>query len=296
MYSEIQLKDGRKLIKKEKNGRKVKWIFNDDSIISGMELRAERVDIKCKTCSKLVDVGFYLGLLKKEYECRTCRMSGKRNPFYGKTHTEECKKKRSEYMTGRFVGEQNPFYGKTHTDEIKTILSNNTLEWHKHNENGFKGKTHTNETKSRLSEKNKEYAKNHPEELSRRAIKGLKNKKYKKTIPEKLTEQKLIDLEFDFKYNKIIKDVGQFDFIIGEDILLEVHGDYWHANPNIYGEGKKPLNNNQLYKIDRDRIKKEKAEKLGFTLYYIWEEEIHKGQYEVLNEIQTNRNRNIRTT
>lgn len=46
----------------------------------------------------------------------------------------------------------------------------------------------------------------------------------------------------------------QYDFIIGDKILLEVHGDYWHANPKKY-ENKK-LNDTQLYKIKRDEEKR----------------------------------------
>lgn len=48
--------------------------------------------------------------------CRV-RMTGKNNPFYGKTHTKEVRDKLSELAKGRYKGENNPFYGKTHTQE-----------------------------------------------------------------------------------------------------------------------------------------------------------------------------------
>ena len=50
--------------------------------------------------------------------------SGEKNPFYGKTHTEEWKKTHSKRMTGLLVGEKNPFYGKTHTEEFKQMMRN----------------------------------------------------------------------------------------------------------------------------------------------------------------------------
>ena len=50
-------------------------------------------------------------------ESQRIKITGKGNGFYGKTHTEETKKKIS-VMASKRVGELNPFYGKTHTKEI----------------------------------------------------------------------------------------------------------------------------------------------------------------------------------
>lgn len=45
-------------------------------------------------------------------------MAGQNNPFYGKTHTEESKKKMS--LNHKDVsGKNNPMYGKHHSDEAK---------------------------------------------------------------------------------------------------------------------------------------------------------------------------------
>lgn len=46
---------------------------------------------------------------------------GKNNSFYGKTHTEETRKKLS--IKCAKSGNENGFYGKTHTEETKKILS-----------------------------------------------------------------------------------------------------------------------------------------------------------------------------
>jgi group I intron endonuclease len=51
--------------------------------------------------------------------------SGKGNPFYGKHHTDETKKKISENRKGKTAGEAHPFYGKHHTDETKNKISEN---------------------------------------------------------------------------------------------------------------------------------------------------------------------------
>ena len=46
-------------------------------------------------------------------------MSGENNPFYGRYHSEETKKKQRE----RKLGENNPFFGERHTDESKIKMS-----------------------------------------------------------------------------------------------------------------------------------------------------------------------------
>ena len=55
-------------------------------------------------------------------------MSSENNPFYGKKHTKESRKKMSEIRMGRFKGAENPFYGKKHTAETKRIMSQKKID------------------------------------------------------------------------------------------------------------------------------------------------------------------------
>lgn len=59
------------------------------------------------------------------------------------------------------------------------------------------------------------------------------------------------------------------DFVINK-IVIEVHGNYWHGNPAVYEHP----NEMQRTAIEKDRIKKEYFESLGYTVYEIWETEI----------------------
>lgn len=49
-------------------------------------------------------------------------------------------------------GAKNPFYGKAHSNETKKIISEKIREWAKHNVNPFAGKKHTDKTKKILSD------------------------------------------------------------------------------------------------------------------------------------------------
>ena len=72
---------------------------------------------------------------------------------------------------------------------------------------------------------------------------------------------------------------GKFvvDFYLTElDIVLEVYGDYWHANPEIYSVEKGNLQDFQIGKVDKDKARKKFIENKGHRFIFMWENEIHK--------------------
>ncbi len=60
-------------------------------------------------------------------EIRSALSETNKGNKYGKGHTktmsEEWKRKHSEFMKGRFIKDKNSFYGKTHSDEAKKRIS-----------------------------------------------------------------------------------------------------------------------------------------------------------------------------
>jgi very-short-patch-repair endonuclease len=71
-----------------------------------------------------------------------------------------------------------------------------------------------------------------------------------------------------------------YDFKVkGKDILIEVDGDYYHANPAI--PRTKPLNMMQRKAIINDRKKNALASSNGFTLIRVWENDFNKKKEEV---------------
>lgn len=70
-----------------------------------------------------------------------------------------------------------------------------------------------------------------------------------------------------------------FDFRLDKtNILIEVNGDYWHANPNKYKAEQKLNFHGKFFKAKdiwkKDKEKRLAAEKKGFVILYLWEEDI----------------------
>lgn len=94
----------------------------------------------------------------------------------------------------------------------------------------------------------------------------------------------------DFQFSRFVAR-RQFDFLVtGTKVLIEVQGDYWHANPEIYsfsdsicfpGRGKELVGD----VWERDREKKRIAEKYGYEVVYVWEKDIRETSTEELSEI-----------
>ena len=50
-------------------------------------------------------------------------LNGKRNPFFGKRHSEETRNHLSKIRKGNNIGNENPFFGKRHSEETRERLS-----------------------------------------------------------------------------------------------------------------------------------------------------------------------------
>ena len=60
---------------------------------------------------------------KASSESKKGKYTGENNPFYGKHHSTETRKKLRESQKGKQAGEKNPMYGKHHTDEARRKMS-----------------------------------------------------------------------------------------------------------------------------------------------------------------------------
>jgi len=89
-----------------------------------------------------------------------------------------------------------------------------------------------------------------------------------------------------------------YDFLIEDsNVLIEVNGDYWHANPSLYKKddeinypGLKIIRAEDVWKRDLD--KRNNAIEFGYVVLYLWEKDIYENlrnqklDFFILDEIQ----------
>lgn len=99
----------------------------------------------------------------------------------------------------------------------------------------------------------------------------------KMTWPEKEFQKMLKELKVKFETQKIVGN-KIFDFYIPHlNLLLEVDGDYWHANPDTLKTEK--INGMQAKNVRNDKFKDALATTLGFSIERVWENDL-KNNYE----------------
>lgn len=98
----------------------------------------------------------------------------------------------------------------------------------------------------------------------------------KESNPEKIVREYLQEIGLSFKQEAQIEanSFWLFDFhILNSNLLIEVQGDYWHCNPDIYPM---PINPYQKWAKKKDFLKKDYANKKGYKILYLWENDIKK--------------------
>ncbi len=120
--------------------------------------------------------------------------------------------------------------------------------------------------------------------IRRKRIKlGLAKKRDKITEPEALIMEQLdknkIAYTFQYKVGKYITDYH----ITGTSTIVEVLGDYWHVNPEVY----KVPKGFQKYKIEKDKIRQKYIEDRGYKVINLWENDIVKDPTQIINTLKT---------
>ena len=316
--------NNQQVVDTERKGKFSFFILANGDRIKSKVLTGAQIEIQCHECEQLSNIKFYQGkngLLKRRYLCRSCVGKGEKNGFYGQKHSEEFKKRLSAERKGKWMlGESNPMFGKNTwsmldeaTREKKRVKlssassgENNPFYGKKHSKKSIEKICKANkQTKDSWTEKQKKdfsakcamaqkkIMKSNPDKYSqdrRRAalVAARSRQKYKINKIERIVQGELSKRGLNFKYS-IILGYKQFDFGNKEcRILLEVQGDYWHANPKKYGEGcgNRQINAIQKIKIEQDKEKIKFAQKNDFKLFHIWEYDINNKDFHILNKIE----------
>lgn len=300
--------NGLGFVSSEKRGRQSFLTLEDGSVIPKKQISIiECLCVTCKQYRQIKSLNWYS--TSRDTECEICKVSGEKNPFYGKTHSNESKDKISKANTGRLVGDKNPWFGKHLPQETRDKLSKALKGKFAGENNPFYGKKHSEEVIKRIVENNKRAKDNwsdeQREDFSRKMKESQQRQKdrdidyyreiksrggkatalsrdYSMNKIETIVHNKLIEIGLDFKFS-VILGFYQYDFGNKEyRTLLEVQGDYWHGNPNLYTT----LNWTQTKRVARDKEKLEFANKHDMKIFYIWEQDIKNNNFEVLYEIE----------
>lgn len=206
---------------------------------------------------------------------------------YGKEKADELEAARAAKMSIAMTGSNNPFFGKTHTDDVQDIITQKRKNWR-----NCLSEEYLKSQSEKISKSQKKLQQNNPEEYKKKKAKGGKAsmmaqmKTWKPNKIESIVQTELNNRGLLFKFGVILGH-KQFDFGNKKHkILIEVQGDYWHANPELYGDGKRPINEIQSSKIEKDEDKAKFCKEKGLSLFYIWETQILNNDFSVLDEIK----------
>lgn len=276
----------------------------------------QNIQIECNSCKNKFLFLFKKRYINKLYICHSCSIKGNKNPFYGKHHSKESKKKMGGCVND-YSGKNNPMYNRSVYDvwvkkygidianeklqkQIEKISKINTGK-----NNGMYGKSvydvwvgkygvEVADKKMRDMKKKISNYENLPDVKERKRQRILKwmesGKSFRETIPEKIIKSILIDFKINFKQNKHFGNYNYDFYIENKNILIEVQGDYWHGNPKFFGNGakKRKLNERQLFKKNRDVEKATYAKNINMKVIYFWEYDI-KNNIEKIKKIIKNK-------
>lgn len=219
-----------------------------------------------------------------EFKNRSNAHIGKRNGMYGKT-------------SNKFGKTYDEYYGTIKSKMIRDKISNkkkNGLGLIGENNGMYgkspynKGKSPSNEIKNKIKIGIRKYWDNlSADELEKRKKQLrkdwiIKRDKYSEidTIPEKITEKMLNDLGINYEKKK---NIGYYncDFKI-KNKIIEVQGDYWHGNPNIYNI----FDIIQTKNMNRDLRKIKFLNNIGYDILCLWEYDIKNNLIESKEQIK----------
>lgn len=104
------------------------------------------------------------------------------------------------------------------------------------------------------------------------------NNSRKETKPERLVREWLDNNNISYIQEFGFMRKYYIDFYIPKyKSFIEVFGDYWHVNRDVFGEGDnlRPLTEQQKGKREDDLQRIQEIESHGYNVYVIWEKEVH---------------------
>jgi len=200
------------------------------------------------------------------------------------SRVDEFKRKREQTCVDRF-GVNNIRKVKNYMDIVEKTIKEKYGVTYSELQSNLSKKVWSN-----LTDENKNlWLKNsiHSDKAYKNNIKGYNISKLETRIQEILNEMGIsYTTQFCLKNEKMRRF---YDFLLIDiKLIIEVNGDYWHANPKLYKENdilnyKKFGTRTAKDMWIKDEFKKDFAEKKGYIVMYIWESEINENKYNLTN-------------
>lgn len=231
------------LYKKQKTIDEIKHLFDVDFVINKKDLM---IIIKCDNCDSPIEV----------YPSRLLYILKNNTNFF-------CSKKcRHEYDSVAFLGNFNPNYKGRHYNACKQCGELYSVRMSRKDSTVYCSRDCKDD-----------YLREHPEI----SIERLLAQEREFTKPEQIVNDILVECEYEFEAQYVVDDMYVADFFIPDlNLIIEVQGDYFHANPLFYGDGKgkKPLTERQSERIKSDKKKRSYYKHKRFNMLYLWENDI----------------------
>ena len=256
----------------------------------------------CKNCMQEFDVQVstrpnwtYCGRKCKD-EYLKVKFAGENNPSHGRVHSSDEKEKRSKSIRAAFQKDE----VKQRYKEAKAKF----VEVH-----GYYPGADTNSQKKRETTMLTRYGvtcsfaakscrmKGEQTTLQRHgviaSVLGLRSQRRKGSSIERKFEEIIQKYKISYEKQYIVyyqtndmkvKHVA-YDFFLSDlNLLVELDGDYWHANPAIDW---KKLTSIQTRNIENDKMKNDLAKAINLSIVRFWERDIHLENFEskVLEEV-----------
>lgn len=176
----------------------------------------------------------------------------------------------------------NDYVSSCHSHDLSTKIKNH---W-KNNTHSRKGKsswckgftkeTHPKLMSSSLKQVGRVISKESIDKCALTKSKNQKSSNYKwtKTKPHNIVCNLLKSLNINFEEEKWFYIYRADIYLIDYDLIIEIDGDYWHANPLFYPNG--PITKQQKYRVETDKRKYLHYDKNNLKYIRIWENDILK--------------------
>jgi G:T-mismatch repair DNA endonuclease (very short patch repair protein) len=226
-------------------------------------------------------------LITTTHQTTTCR-----NYFKALNNNSVCKKCLGNLITG----EKNPFYGKKHSNKTKEQISKSRKGKATGENNSMANLKHRKKARKNLKEKWDSGKMEHVRKIFSEKLKETRRLGKIKSVIRSKTEKQIINEIKKLGY--IVKHSHKVDtkicdiFLPQFNLIIEYNGDYWHCNPNKYSKDYfhqvKGMTAEKLWEYDKNKV--DIILKNGYNLEVVWESD-YKSDKTIINKLIKNYDR-----